>query len=63
MNTCKDCRHWESHGVEDMQRKCNHPKVGGRQAEDMDGADEREGYYGIYTGPDFGCVHWEKKDD
>ena len=59
MNTCKTCKHWGGPPpMEDKQAKCLNPKVGAH-GEGEDEASDAEGYGGIFTGPDFGCVHHE----
>ena len=67
MNTCKDCKWWHRRGGTD----CGNPAFNfyflkgdpeirnGLCIEDHDQA----GNYSIYIGPDFGCIHWEEKDE
>jgi hypothetical protein len=54
---CKTCKHW---GME--FGNCEHPWVGGPARHEIDGAQDGEGYSGIYTGPEFGCVHYESEN-
>ncbi len=64
MNTCDTCKHWEKVPQlqgERLSGKCSHPKVSANGLQFEDGAEDCEGYGGIYTGPKFGCIHWETK--
>jgi len=67
--TCRTCRHWKPDVVQHLPPRvdhlCSHPKLG----DDMD-VDKSAGdalWYewaeggGIYTGPNFGCVHHEER--
>ena len=61
---CKACRWWGDE--EDADRRgpeypCACDKVGGGWATVPDGCYGRE-WGDVYTGPDFGCIHWEGKD-
>lgn len=54
---CRNCRWW------DLKHECHHPKVG---ANDNGPAENDElsywaDAYGLSTGPNFGCVHFESK--
>ena len=71
MTFCKDCKWWDQDSGHDeldelgsdyklLQRHCTNPKVGAR-GEGSDEASDAEGYGGIYTGPEFGCIHGEAK--
>lgn len=62
MGTCKDCKHWgkeiSQKDKPNLQRECLSFKVG--DCPDDDGLkDQYEEFYGIETGPDFGCVHFQ----
>ncbi len=76
MNICKSCKHWESHENNKPYRAalanlgdCSCPKfVSGYYPNTepvpvgLDGilVEEDEGWC-FYTGPEFGCIHWETK--
>lgn len=73
MKTCKDCKHWGpktstfSDRLIERFKYCNSEKItedgpqpGGRTT-DMLIYDYYEGG-GFSTGPDFGCVHWSKRE-
>jgi hypothetical protein len=67
MNTCKTCKHWSGPNPMDQYNlhgsaRCNHPKVGPRGDDEPDGATDGEAYDGIFTSPDFGCIHYEPKE-
>jgi hypothetical protein len=56
---CKTCKWWLP-GDSGPPLKCGHPKLSsGNSITPEDGAQDGEGYSGIYTGPDFGCIHHE----
>ena len=65
MNKCKDCKWWGSSGIYDNSLKyCG-------KAEDITSSEWRALFSGstwieltgnCVTGPDFGCIHWEKKE-
>ena len=69
---CRSCRHWGNsrNGLSDNDqrlRSCDCPKLeyGYHRELDVvpnDGAaiEDDEGW-GMLTGPDFGCIHWEVK--
>lgn len=56
---CEACKFWLT-GFAD-HGKCAHPRLFDANAEHLDGAIDGEAYSGIYTGPEFGCVHHEDK--
>ena len=63
MNTCKDCRFWGQPKTLQVQCRCRHEALDG-----IDWANETNALFvdawdkaGIYTGPDFGCIHWTAK--
>ena len=64
MNTCKTCKHWEkeNHIPHWTEHRCiilnDHERDEGR-ADCLVAPDQ--GLGGIYTGPDFGCIHHEPK--
>ena len=69
MNTCDECRYWERNNEEKRRdmKSCIHPKMlkgYGIKAEQVmpDGiiVENDEGW-GFFTGPKFGCVHWESE--
>ena len=69
MNTCKSCKWWVVNNEhEDELRTCEQPKaiIGYRwNPADMptDGVwIENDEGWAWFTGPDFGCVNWEKKE-
>ena len=67
MNTCKDCKWWQDWRPKNTCGECVHshttkdwPMCDQVQENGEDDADG-DGPYGLLTGPDFGCVHWEAK--
>jgi hypothetical protein len=67
-NTCKTCKWWgeiqKRYGDGSEYAACECPKLDHRYGgNDPDGAVDAEEYGGIFTGPDFGCIHHEPKDD
>lgn len=60
---CRDCKWWAKNAWKDAshakQFLCTNPKL--ESFADMDGL-SANGLDEIYTGPAFGCVHWEAKD-
>lgn len=65
--TCKECRWWDGPAEREQfneggHAKCNHEKVSAHSDKHPDGAQDSEGYGGIFTGPDFGCIHFEAKE-
>lgn len=70
MNTCKTCRLWldqwtgKPPAADAEQGQCTHEMVGhSEEYPPRDGVrpSAAEGRAGdISTGPDFGCIHWEK---
>lgn len=72
MNTCDTCKYWRiAEAVAILSNSthalCGHPKLASTNAttgggsDYEDGAEDGEAYSGIYTGPKFGCIHWEAK--
>lgn len=61
MTTCDTCKHWnlpeKTSLVGPMPKTgyCSCPKL------DEDAEDSAVSNDGIFTGPKFGCVHWEGK--
>lgn len=77
MNTCKDCKHWAGSWRYCNSKQESRPRCGscscpklrqgyeygfeeGGCAPDECAIETDEGW-GIETGPDFGCIHWEAK--
>lgn len=70
MNTCKTCKWWDAYHKDDTDNSfglC----LSDRFAENVqaviqsliEGEWPTDGKYdGFDTGPDFGCIHWEKKE-
>jgi hypothetical protein len=59
MNTCKECKWWKTEEEYDSRtcRKLNETKG---QVENRNASITcREN---IYTGPDFGCIHWKAEE-
>lgn len=59
--TCDACRHWRP---EDYGGICGHPKISGKHDDDSavpPASREGIGPNELWTGPKFGCVHWEAK--
>jgi hypothetical protein len=66
METCKTCRWWGTlSGGKSENRECLHPKLCEPSDVTEDAMDLLTTYYshagGIFTGPDFGCIHHEAK--
>jgi hypothetical protein len=57
---CKECAHWSIVGNEDEVRYCE--RLGNEQEGLTCGCAIPGSGATIYTGPSFGCVHWEAKD-
>ena len=58
-NTCKDCKWWGR----DEYHYCENPNIGVKGKFNDDCAWSEDPFCSIQTGPDFGCIHWEKKDE
>ncbi len=56
MILCKDCFWWGKESPLGILRHCECSKVGD-EGHVSDGAMDGEAYQGIFTGPNFGCVH------
>jgi hypothetical protein len=57
MKTCKECRWWGKPKEGAISAPCSNNKmdsVGGDQAFVVIGR--------LYTGPDFGCIHWQAQE-
>jgi len=75
MNKCKDCKFWRENELTEYDVKRERKVCGDCSCKKftyqddkrfLDGLDywDYEGYSaGFTTGPQFGCIHWEKKDD
>lgn len=69
MNTCKTCKWWgRPCGEVPTFRACEAPKLDasqqvGKEPPDGFGCFDGEPYNGstFATGPDFRCIHWEKR--
>ena len=70
--TCKTCRWWGNLWPDDPDAVecCDHPKLNILETEDLNQLIMPKdnlmgnGEQGMtVTGPDFGCIHWEAKDD
>lgn len=65
---CKDCRWWGRSGGLDESRECEHPKIDEPLSGDpdepqsLDSLRNSDGEYAVWTGPEFGCVHFEKRE-
>jgi hypothetical protein len=67
---CRNCKWWDkldstnTPGMDNQYgaRSCTNERVGPKGVAFTDGAQDGEAYAGIFTGPDFGCIHWEAKD-
>lgn len=68
---CRTCVWWGCEGGEDSSEYypfgsgvCYHEKLqSGSLRHYPDAVTDGEEYSGIYTGPDFGCIHWEAKNE
>ena len=56
---CGTCRWWGEPTV-GLHAKCKHPKCCDYDGELQDGTGDAE-YGSIYTGPEFGCIHYEMR--
>jgi hypothetical protein len=72
MNTCKTCKHWDTsqpedfgvyHGDSHFPCERNDGTVQIAQAHGAYTSTFDGSHPGLVTGPDFGCIHWEKKDE
>jgi len=73
VSTCKTCKHWNCgdsgdgdhqiclFGVREPSRSMQVWKMPNNAVGHED--DYFGGWDPIETGPDFGCIHWEKKDE
>lgn len=66
IGTCKDCKWWSTDTpcmTACPARACLNVKTGlARETENREAAVNILSYdYELFTGPDFGCVHWEAK--
>lgn len=68
--TCKTCKYWGArHWAHGNGHKCDAAEDMARWDYDAEallndgfGTEDGEGYVSeLYTGPDFGCIHWEAK--
>lgn len=68
MNTCKNCKWWSTKipinvttkkPMPELPRYCCHPNTNREGVKD--GMISDDGYGGVETGPDFGCIHFEGK--
>ena len=67
-NTCKTCKWWrwfpKEHWLplisDPVQFKCMNEHVA---SDDPAGIVDGEDYDGVWTGPDFGCVHYEETQE
>lgn len=67
-NTCKSCSHWAGESGEQALRRCLHEHVGRIPSTmALNGAATMHNDYilpsCIIVGPDFGCVHWQGRDE
>lgn len=66
MNRCKDCRWWDAGFFprdEAVAGDCKSPALPfGGQDWQRNSVSSADGYNGIMTGPEFGCVNWEAKE-
>ena len=65
MNTCKDCKWWQD-VVHRKHKYCNHPDLmplddtADYKLDSLLYWDKNEKFW---SGPDFGCIHHEPKDE
>lgn len=67
MGTCKDCKFWSPEGLQNPEDKGTCEKVcfstGSKLFKISVKVDDDQGLdYNLITGPEFGCVLFEKKD-
>ncbi len=68
MNTCKTCKWWAEQEFATKFGDCNSPRNPRNDWKlNLDGAYGHEEtfyghFFGISTGPDFGCIHHEAKE-
>lgn len=64
MKTCETCESWDSDSGDGVSKLCSHQKLSsGNLDTPVDGACDGEGYSGIYTGPEFCCIHHKSKEE
>lgn len=67
MNTCDTCKWWdqraESFSVKPIQGICTNPKVTGENSPKRTDENilQHGGWAELWTGPKFGCIHYEPK--
>lgn len=62
MSTCKDCRHWGMAWPNPDLNKRNCNVLSNMDGDEPEGMIDDDGTTRMfYTGPDFGCVHFEAK--
>ena len=59
--TCKNCKHWKP--FDPKAGICSHPKLTFIYKDHEEGPDDLYALDKFYTGPDFGCVHFTRKED
>lgn len=65
LNTCSGCLHWKRYKTPEEGGQCTSPKLaydGSNPPPDGLHYWDFEDYSaGMATGPDFGCIHWSKR--
>lgn len=64
MERCKTCRWWDGPKTEPWAghvAECDHPRFSAGRYTYPDGCCDSGGYGGVYTGPEFGCIHHEPR--
>jgi hypothetical protein len=69
MNKCKGCKWWQEDGFwkNKTHKRCKQEKVSGGEDESVSHLDDAYIFSTdpqgetFWTGPEFGCVHWEQK--
>lgn len=61
---CKDCKHWVAKTHEDQNCACPKLHYGGAPAADELAYGDYNRYCAyLFTGPEFGCVHFERREE
>jgi hypothetical protein len=62
---CKNCKWWkkEKYQIPSFDHRCSFTDIAGFPTYDFDKDDCMNSYELIGTGPNFGCIHFEEKED
>ncbi len=63
MNTCEHCEHFDD-AFETFYGCCEHPKMFvHREIMTVDGVELGDTETSVYVGKEFGCLHWQRKQE